>query len=58
MFRIHPRTLLKAALLPTALLLAAGGSQAAFASPAAATANVFAGEAGAAVLTRYRRAAR
>ena len=26
MFRIHPRTLLKAALLPTALLLAAGGS--------------------------------
>jgi len=40
MFRIHPRTLLKAALLPTALLLAAGGSQAAFASQAAATANV------------------
>src|SRR5215831_4938407 len=43
MFRIHPRTLLKAALLPTALLLAAGGSQAAFASPAAATANVTSG---------------
>jgi hypothetical protein len=40
MFRIHPRTLLKAALLPTALLMAAGGAQAAFASPAAATANV------------------
>ena len=40
MFRIHPRTLLKAALLPTALLLAAGGSQAAFASQPAATANV------------------
>jgi len=43
MFRIHPRTLLKAALLPTALLLAAGGSQAAFASPAAAPANVVSG---------------
>ena len=40
MFRIHPRTLLKAALLPTALLMAAGGSPAAFASQAAATANV------------------
>jgi hypothetical protein len=40
MFRIHPRTLLKAALLPTALLMAAGGSQAAFASQAAGTANV------------------
>jgi hypothetical protein len=40
MFRIHPRTLLKAALLPTALLMAADGSQAAFASQAAATANV------------------
>ncbi len=40
MFRIHPRTLLKAALLPTALLLAAGGSQVAFASQAAAPANV------------------
>ena len=40
MFRIHPRTLLKAALLPTALLMAAGGSQAAFASQAAATSNV------------------
>ena len=39
MFRIHPRTLLKAALLPTALLMAAGGSQAAFASQAA-TSNV------------------
>jgi hypothetical protein len=35
-FRIHPRTLLKAALLPTALLMAAGGSQAAFAGQAAA----------------------
>ncbi len=43
MFRIHPRTLLKAALLPTALLLAAGGSQAAFASQAAATANLSSG---------------
>ena len=40
MFRIHPRTLLKAALLPTTLLMAAGGSQAAFVSQAAATANV------------------
>ena len=40
MFRIHTRTLLKAALLPTALLAAAGGSQAAFASQAAAPANV------------------
>ena len=40
MFRIHPRTLLKAALLPTALLMAAGGSQAAFASQAPATASV------------------
>ena len=40
MFRIHPRTLLKAALLPTALLMAAGGSPAAFASETAATANV------------------
>src|SRR6266487_72749 len=39
MFRIHPRTLLKAALLPTALLMAAGGSQAASASQAAAPAN-------------------
>ena len=43
MFRIHPRTLLKAALAPTALLMAAGGSQAAFASQAAATANVTSG---------------
>jgi len=43
MFRIHPRTLLKAALLPAALLMAAGGSQAAFASQAAATANVTSG---------------
>jgi hypothetical protein len=42
-FRIHRRTLLKAALLPTALLMAAGGSQAAFASQAAATANVTSG---------------
>jgi hypothetical protein len=40
MFRINPRTLLKAALLPTALLMAAGGSQAAFASQAAVPANV------------------
>ena len=40
MFRIHPRTLLTAALLPTALLMAAGGPPAAFASQAAATANV------------------
>ena len=40
MFRIHPRTLLKAALVPAALLMAAGGSPAAFASQAAATANV------------------
>jgi hypothetical protein len=40
MFRVHPRTLLKAALVPAALLMAAGGSQAAFASQAAATANV------------------
>jgi hypothetical protein len=43
MFRIHPRTLLKAALLPTALLLAAGGSQAAFAGQAAATTHVTSG---------------
>jgi len=40
MFRIHPGTLLKAALLPAALLMAAGGSQAAFASQAAPAANV------------------
>jgi hypothetical protein len=40
MFRIHPRTLLKAALVPTALLMAAGGSPAAFASQAATTAKV------------------
>ena len=39
MFHIRPRTLLKAALLPTALLMAAGGSQAAFASGAVVTAN-------------------
>jgi len=43
MFRIHPRTLLKAALLPAALLMAAGGSQAAFASQAAPAANVTSG---------------
>jgi hypothetical protein len=43
MFRIHPRTLLKAGLLPTVLLMAAGGSPAAFASQAAATANVTSG---------------
>jgi hypothetical protein len=35
MFRIQPRTVLKAALLPAALLMAAGGSPAAFASQAA-----------------------
>jgi hypothetical protein len=35
-FRIQPRTLLKAALVPAALLMAAGGSQAAFASQTAA----------------------
>ena len=40
MFRIHPRTLLKAGLVPAALLMAAGGSPAAFASQAAAPANV------------------
>ena len=40
LFRIHPRTLLKAALVPAALLMAAGGSQAAFASQDAASANV------------------
>ena len=40
MFRIQPRTLLKAALLPTALLMAAGGAQAAFAGQAAATTHV------------------
>ena len=43
MFRIHPRTLLKAALVPAALLMAAGGSQAAFASQAAAPANLTSG---------------
>ena len=43
MFRIRPRTLVKAALLPTALLMAAGGSQAAFASQAATSANVTSG---------------
>jgi hypothetical protein len=43
MFRIHPRTLLKAALLPTALLMAAGGSQAASASQAGPTASVASG---------------
>jgi hypothetical protein len=42
-FRIHPRTLLKTALVPAALLMAAGGSQAAFASQTAATANVTSG---------------
>jgi hypothetical protein len=40
MFRIHPRTLLKAGLLPAAVLMAAGGSPAAFASQAAAPVNV------------------
>jgi len=44
MFRIHPRTLLKAALLPAALLLAAGGSQVAFAGQTAATAHVTSGD--------------
>ena len=43
MFRIHPRTLLKAALPPAALLLAAGGSQVAFAGQTAATAHVTSG---------------
>jgi hypothetical protein len=43
MFRIHPRTLLKAALVPTVLLIAAGGSQAAFAGQAAATTTVTSG---------------
>ena len=44
MSRIRPRALLKAALLPTALLLmAVGGSQTAFASQAAATTNVTSG---------------
>ena len=43
MFRIHPRTLLKAAFLPAALLMAAGGSPAAFASQAAAPASVTSG---------------
>jgi hypothetical protein len=43
MFRIYPRTLLKAALLPTAVLMAIGGSQAAFASQAAVTTNVTSG---------------
>jgi hypothetical protein len=42
-FRIHPRTLLKAALVPAALLMAAGGSQVAFASQAPATANATSG---------------
>ena len=40
MFRYQPRTLLKAALLPTALLMAVGGAPAAFASQAAATVSV------------------
>ena len=40
MFRIHPRTLLKAGLLSAALLMAASGSPAAFASQAAPPANV------------------
>jgi len=43
MFHINPRTLLKAALLPTALLMTAGGAQAAFASQAATTVNVTSG---------------
>jgi hypothetical protein len=53
MFRIHPRTLLKAALVPTALLIAAGGSPAAFASQAAATANVTSDIHSAAALDSY-----
>jgi hypothetical protein len=40
MFRIYPRTLAKAALLTTALLMAVGGSEAAFASQVPATASV------------------
>ena len=40
MFRITPRTLAKAALLTTALLMAVGGSEAAFASQVPATASV------------------
>ena len=40
MFRITPRTLAKAALLATALLMAVGGSEAAFASQVPATASV------------------
>jgi hypothetical protein len=40
MSRIHPRTLLKAALVPAALLMAAGGTPTAFASQAAPPANV------------------
>ena len=43
MFHINPRTLLKAALLPTALLMTAGGAPAAFASQAATTVNVTSG---------------
>jgi hypothetical protein len=43
MFRIHPRTLLKVALLLAALLMAAGGSPAAFASQAATATNVTSG---------------
>ena len=40
MFRITPRTLAKAALLTTALLMAVGGSEVAFASQVPATASV------------------
>ena len=40
MFRIHPTTLAKAALLATVLLMAVGGSEAAFASQVPATASV------------------
>ena len=40
MFRINPRTLAKAALLATVLLMAVGGSEAAFASQVPATASV------------------
>jgi len=40
MFRIQPRTLLKAALLPTSVLMAVGGAPASFASQAPATVSV------------------
>ncbi len=43
MLRIHTRAVMKAALLPTALLMAIGGSGVAFASGAATTGNVTSG---------------